>query len=341
MASPHRPSLEDVARLSGVSTATISRCINNPSKVAKETRERIEGAIETLGYLPHFGGRALARNRTNTIGAIIPSMDNAMFAGGLQAFQNELMAAGVTLLVGSSNYDADQEFRQIRSILSQGADGLLLIGEERPQKTKDFLAQHSVPHVLAWCFRDGMTSPSVGFDNCKAAAQMARHVMDHGHQKLAVVAGIRAGNDRATARVTGIKSAVANCPSAQLVAIEEAKYSFESAGEAFDRIMDKQMKPTAIICGSDVLAVGVLLAAQAKGLRVPHDISITGFDDINLARVTTPALTTAQIPQQQMGKKAAQVLLDLLADAPDPAIVRNVELVTQIVDRASLARLGE
>ena len=105
MRDSNRPSLEDVAALAGVSTASISRCINSPQKVAEPTRQRIQNAIETLGYVPHFGGRALARNRTNTIGAIIPTMDNAMFASGLQAFQETLSAAGVTLLVGSSNYD--------------------------------------------------------------------------------------------------------------------------------------------------------------------------------------------------------------------------------------------
>ena len=110
---------------------------------------RIQEAIETLGYMPHFGGRALARNRTNTIGAIIPTMDNAMFASGLQAFQETLSEAGMTLLVGSSNYDPAQEFEQIRSLLSQGADGLLLIGQARPQPTHNFLAQHSVPPVFA------------------------------------------------------------------------------------------------------------------------------------------------------------------------------------------------
>ncbi len=96
MRDSNRPSLEDVAALAGVSTASISRCINSPQKVAAPTRKRIQQAIETLGYVPHFGGRALARNRTNTIGAIIPTMDNAMFASGLQAFQETLSAAGVT-----------------------------------------------------------------------------------------------------------------------------------------------------------------------------------------------------------------------------------------------------
>ncbi|MDA7744043.1 LacI family DNA-binding transcriptional regulator [bacterium] len=337
MRDSNRPSLEDVAALAGVSTASISRCINSPQKVAEPTRQRIQNAIETLGYVPHFGGRALARNRTNTIGAIIPTMDNAMFASGLQAFQETLSAAGVTLLVGSSNYDPDQEFDAIRSLLSQGADGLLLIGAARPEKTQAFLTQHAVPHVLAWCCPKTGHSPSVGFDNQKSGHDITAHVLAHGHRKLAVICGLREGNDRATARVVGIKQAIASQSDAQLLGLEECKYSFEEAGAAFAQLLTGPEKPSAVICGSDVLAVGALLQARKMGLRVPEDISITGFDDISLAQVTTPGLTTVRVPQHSMGRKAAEVLLALLNQEPGQNL--RHELMTTIIDRGTLARI--
>ena len=110
------PTLEDVARMAGVSTASISRALNDPDKVAKPTRDKIEKAIDVLGYTPNFGGRALASNRTNTVGAIIPSMANAMFASGVQAFQEVLSEAGVNLLLASTGYDPDQELRQIKAL---------------------------------------------------------------------------------------------------------------------------------------------------------------------------------------------------------------------------------
>ena len=337
MRDKNRPSLEDVAVLAGVSTASISRCINNPKKVAEPTRVRIQEAIETLGYMPHFGGRALARNRTNTIGAIIPTMDNAMFASGLQAFQETLSEAGVTLLVGSSNYDPAQEFEQIRSLLSQGADGLLLIGQARPKKTHDFLAQHSVPHVLAWCFPKSTGHHAVGFDNQKSGRAIAEHVISYGHRKLGVIAGLRDGNDRAQDRILGIQGAIDAHPGVQLLGLQECKYSFDEAGSALDDLLSGPVHPTAVICGSDVLAVGAMLRARDLGLQIPEDISITGFDDINLARVTTPGLTTVRVPQHDMGRKAAHVLLGLLdADAPQS---QSYELMTTIIDRGTLARV--
>ena len=337
MRDTNRPNLEDVAVLAGVSTASISRCINNPKKVAEPTRLRIQKAIDSLGYMPHFGGRALAINRTNTVGAIIPSMENAVFASGLQAFQETLNDSKVTLLVGSSNYNASQEYDQIRSLLSQGADGLLLIGKDRPKKTLDFLEKHSVPHVLAWCFGKNISSPVVGFDNQKAAQKIANHVIALGHRKLAIIAGLREGNDRANERIIGIEDAQKTNANVELVAIEECKYSFEEASAALDRILALNKNPTAIICSSDVLAVGAMLRAKELGLSVPNDISITGFDDINLARVVTPSLTTVRVPQQEMGRKAAEVLLDLINPNLGKTAAQSVELTTTIINRGTLA----
>ena len=339
MRGTNRPGLKDVAALVGVSTASISRCINNPQKVAEPTRLRIQKAIELLGYVPHFGGRALAINRTNTIGAIIPSMENAVFAGGLQAFQEALRHAKVTLLVGSSNYNATQEYDQIRSLLSQGADGLLLIGKDRPKNTQDFLERNSVPHVLAWCFEEHMSSLTVGFDNRKSGQKITKHVIEHGHQKLAVIAGLREGNDRSHERILGIEDAVKANPAVEIVAIEECKYSFNEAGAALYRVLALGKSPTAIICSSDVLAVGAMLRTKDLGLRVPDDLSITGFDDINLARVVTPGLTTVRVPQQEMGRKAALILLDLINPNRSNAELQSIELTTPIITRGTLAYL--
>ena len=125
--------------MAGVSTATVSRCFNSPERVVEATRKKILLIVDELGYTPHFGARVLASNRSNTVGAIIPTMENAIFARGLQAFQETLAENNVTLLVASSGYDPEREFRQIRTLISQGADGLLLIGHARLDSTYAFL----------------------------------------------------------------------------------------------------------------------------------------------------------------------------------------------------------
>ena len=179
------PTLEDVANRAGVSTATVSRCLNSPEKVVEQTRSKVMSAVEELGYTPHFGGRALASRKTNTAGAVIPTMDNAIFAIALQAFQKELASAGVTLLVASSDYDPAQELDQIRSLVERGADGLLLIGQERPASSYEYLNKRRIPFVVAWTYRTDQSNCYVGFDNRLAAARMAERVIDAGHRDIA------------------------------------------------------------------------------------------------------------------------------------------------------------
>jgi LacI family transcriptional regulator len=149
------PTLHDVARRAGVSTATVSRCLNLPDCVRPQTRARVKAAVAELGYTPHFGGRALVSNRTNTVGAVIPTMENAIFARGLQAMQDEFSAGGVTLLVATSYYDAEREAEQIRALLARGVDGLVLIGKARPDSTYQMLQARNIPFLL--CKGDGGT----------------------------------------------------------------------------------------------------------------------------------------------------------------------------------------
>ncbi|MEO1330724.1 MAG: LacI family DNA-binding transcriptional regulator, partial [Pseudomonadota bacterium] len=288
-----RPSLADVARLAGVSTATVSRVLNDPALVRRETREAVERAVDELGYTPHFGGRALASNRTDTVGAIIPTMENAIFARGLQALQEELTAAGVTLLVSTSNYNAEQEARQINTLLSRNVDGFILIGEARDPEVYARLERRSVPFILVWSWRADCPWTCVGFDNHAAARDVAERVFEFGHRRIGMIAGVCEGNDRALARLNGVRDGLAACGAPldpRLVV--EAPYAIEAGAEAAGRLLSARPRPTAIICGNDVLAAGAMLRCREAGLRVPEDVSITGFDDIDVATLLDPQLAT-------------------------------------------------
>ncbi|CAN0131270.1 unnamed protein product, partial [Chrysoparadoxa australica] len=284
--STSAPTLSDVARQAGVSTATVSRCLNAPDRVVEETRQRVMQAVESLGYVPNFGARAMAAKRTFTIGAIIPTMENAIFARGLQAFQEELHASGYTLLVASSAYRPEVEEEQIRALVARGADGLLLIGHDRDPAIHDYLRRQGVPAMVAWTFADGLDRPAIGFDNRAAMARLAAEVLARGHRRIGVISGLRQGNDRARHRVEGVQDAMAAAGlAAAELAVEEAPYEIEHGAAALDRLLVRVPGLTAVICGNDVLATGALRRAREQGLAVPGDLSITGFDDIELARI--------------------------------------------------------
>ncbi|MDA7946200.1 MAG: LacI family DNA-binding transcriptional regulator [Hyphomicrobiaceae bacterium] len=328
------PTLEDVASRAGVSTATVSRCLNSPEKVVDHTREKVMSAVDELGYTPHFGGRALASRTTNTAGAVIPTMDNAIFACALQAFQKELASAGMTLLVASSDYSPSHEFEQICTLVERGADGLLLIGADRPKTSYDYLDKRGIPYVVAWTNHSDQAACCVGFDNRLAAKRMAEHVIAHGHRNIAMISGITEGNDRAAERVHGVRDALADAEiNPDAFKVVEVNYSLDAAGRAFDKLITTSPPPTAVVCGNDVLAAGAVTRAKARGLRVPKDISIVGFDDIELASVIEPKLTTVHVPHRRMGVAAAKCLLDM---RELERTIPGREFMTEIIERESL-----
>jgi LacI family transcriptional regulator len=328
------PTLHDVAVYAGVSTATVSRCLNFPDKVAPETRKKVEGAVATLGYSPNFGAKVMAARRTKTIGAIIPTMENAIFARGLQAFQEELRVHGYTMLVASTSYQPEREEEQIRTLVARGADALLLIGHARAPEIYTFLEAQGVPSLVTWAYDPSAPRPSVGFDNAAAMALMARAVLSEGHRRLALITASTISNDRAQERQAGIKSAMqdAGLDPASLDVVETT-YSIENGAAAFSTLMARSRPPTAVFCGNDVLAVGALRQAQEMQIKVPDAVSIVGFDDIELAQVAYPPLTTIHVPHREMGRRAAQTLVQMLNDGQNAT---SVALVPDLVVRSTL-----
>ncbi|MEO0542614.1 MAG: LacI family DNA-binding transcriptional regulator [Pseudomonadota bacterium] len=328
------PKIDDVAEIAGVSTATVSRCLNTPDVVSPDTRERVMAAVTQLGYEPNFGARVMAAKRSNTIGAIIPTMENAIFARCLQAFQEELDRNDYTLLVASSSYKTDMEKQQLRTLLARGADAMLLIGFARDEEIYEMLEERQVPTVVAWSYRAGSRVASVGFDNKIAMREFADLVFKQGHRKIGVISAPTADNDRASERVAGImESAAANGVDPSAIEIVETKYSIDNGARAAHAFLTSKVPPSALICGNDVLAIGALKAARELQLRVPEDLSITGFDDIELAQIADPGLTTVHVPHREMGRRAAKLLISLVEN---PRHLPSEQLATRIVKRGTL-----
>lgn len=330
------PTLNDVAKRAAVSTATVSRSLNSPEQVSEATRNRVNEAVRALGYTPNFGARVMAAKRTNTIGAIIPTMENAIFARGLQAFQDALRTKGYTLLVASSSYKSDLEEEQVRALIARGADGLLLIGHDRSTTILDYLATRHVPALVAWAHDPGAVLPSIGFDNFAAMCALARKVMHLGHKKVGLISAATESNDRARARLMAVRHVMEETGlSPEDLDVIETEYGIETGARAFQSLMNKDEAPTIVFCGNDVLAVGAMKQAQKMGIDVPSEISITGFDDIEIARVVVPELCTVHVPHREMGAKAAGILVDMVEGRPFP---HTTQLDVSVEIRGSLSR---
>ena len=330
---PALPTIEDVARHAGVSTATVSRVLNQPDAVRQGLKAQVQASVLALGYVPHAGARTMKLRRSGTLGAIFPTIDNAIFAKAIDALQRRLAEAGYQLLIATSDYDPQAEERQALTMLARGVDGLLLCGCGQDASLVERLRQRGVPtvHVMGWPVPPDRIG--VGFDNARAMGQVVKYLLDLGHRRIAMLAGITRDNDRAAARVRGVREALAaaglDLPAARLV---ERRYGLALAREGLRQLMAAKSQPTAVVCGNDVLAFGALLEAQRLGIAVPGALSIVGFDDLELAAHVQPALTTVRVPAEAMWRCAAERVLAALQGSELP---RETEIEVALVVRES------
>ena len=313
--SGEMPKLEDIARAAGVSTATASRALNNPDSVSEALRKKVSAKVSELGYVPSGAARALASNRSFTVGAVIPTLNNAIFAESISAFEAALSANGYTLLVTVSNYNQENESEQIRRLLERGVDALMIVGLDHLEGSWVLMERTRCPVVAIWGHAANTRIPCMGFDNADAAARAIDHLIARGHTRIAMIAGISQGNDRAAARRLGVEGALRRhgLPVDPALFIEQA-YSHANGRKAFADLMQQNDPPTAIMCGNDVLAMGAIFEAQARGIMIPDEVSIIGFDNLPITEHLQPALTTLDVPSRQMGEAAAEAIVDYLRD---------------------------
>ena len=306
-----------VAKKAGVSTATVSRFLNRPESVSAELGTRIRAIVDEVGYIPDASARALSSRRTRTIGAIIPTIDNAMFAQGLQALQRYLASQNYQLLLATNEYDLDVELEQARNLVSRGIDGLLLRGDSHHDALRDLLNAQEIDFVNVGVYDPAKPYPSIGVDNAGAGRCIARHLIDLGHRSIGIVAAMQRNNDRAQARLRGVTTALDEIgASVKPEWLIQVNYKLDEARQAARTLLQRQDRPTALVCGNDVIAYGVMLEAQKLGFDVPGDLSVVGFDDLEWSRHLQPALTTIHMPTDEIWTRAGEYLVETLAGHP-------------------------
>jgi LacI family transcriptional regulator len=323
----------EVAKLAGVSTATVSRVFNKVGNISAGRVDRVLAAASQLGYVPHAAARALASRRSRLVGAIIPTIENPNFGRAIEALQRVLADNGYTLLLGSSGYDGQNETQQVRALVSQGVDAIVWVGNLHQPETVEFLHRYKVPFVNIWV-HDG-EHPCVGFDNKDAGQMVANYLLDLGHEIIGVIAGVTHNNDRASLRVSGIRAALEKrgmaLPKEMLI---ERPYRIIEGQIGFRALIESRPVPTAIICGNDILAFGALLEAGRLGFSVPADISIAGFDDLEFSGALSPSLTTVRIDAEQIGIRTAEHILRVMAGMP---VAKSTMIPISLIVRGSTA----
>ncbi|WP_299049115.1 LacI family DNA-binding transcriptional regulator [uncultured Tateyamaria sp.] len=327
-------SIRDVARETGLSTATISRVVNGDARVSDKTRQRVLDACARLDYLPNPAARALSTRRSKAVAAIIPTIEHSVFAKFIAAIERTLGAHGYSLIIAISNADEDSELAAARKLLGMGADAFVLSGMVHAQSLLDLLSRRQVPFVYTSVWAQDSATPTIGYDNAGLAADALRHLRDCGHRRVAVVHGPLTESDRTRARRAG---AEAMRDAFDTLAFFEAPVSIAGGKDCVARMLRAGGDFTACLCSSDVLALGAYFALAEAGQRIPDDMSVMGFDNLDWATEVVPPLTTIDLPANGMGEAvAAQIVEFLERDVP----LHSQLLPAQILVRGSVARLA-
>jgi len=303
-----RPSIKDVAERARVSVATVSRAINAPGAVKPETAERVKKAIAQLGFRPNLVGRNLRSGSTRTVGVVLPTFSNAVFAECLEGIERAARERDYAVVLTATDYQAADEDDACERLLGHRVDGLILtVANAAKSALLDRLERERVATVLVYNQVTPRSRLTVAVDNRAAAREAVEHLIALGHRRIAMVAGALAASDRAAERHRGYGDALRAAGLPARPAVELPRHT-EGSLAALRALFGGREAPTALFCSNDLLAIGVMRDLRALALRVPDDVSVVPFDGIAFGQFVEPALTTVEQPSREMGARAMELL---------------------------------
>ncbi|OKH86328.1 LacI family DNA-binding transcriptional regulator [Thalassospira sp. TSL5-1] len=315
-----KPTMRDVARKSGLSIATVSRVINSPDDVPAPTVEIVNAAMRYLNYRPNINGRRLKMRHTRTVGVLVPTLANPVFATSVQGIEQAAHAEGLTVLLTSSNYDPDREMGAVSALLNNRVDGLILtLANADNNPVVDLLLAEKIPFVLLFNQPSRADIAAISVDNAQSAYDIARAMIECGHRSLAMVAGRFESSDRSRQRYDGFRRALADAgiktDSPHLV---QVGFGETNLIEPLRDLLCGPAAVTGLVCSTDMLAIAAINACRAHGFSVPGDVSVGGIDGISVGGLITPKLCSAVQPTQEMGRQALAFLRGLITGQSNP-----------------------
>jgi DNA-binding LacI/PurR family transcriptional regulator len=325
-----------IAEKAGVSRSTVSRVLNSPLKVKEQTRVRVQSILAENNYVYSHSAADFSRKKTSMFALIIPTVQNSIYAHFIEGIHDAIKSSRYDLAIGYTDYNLEEEVEYLKVFRERRMAGIIILGVK--DKTKDLIysiiSQDEMEIISSWEYSPEFPISCVGFDNYEASKKMMNYLISLGHKKIGLITGPMDAARRVIRRHQGYvdsleKAGIAYNPDYVI----HTHPSLTDGREAAFRLMRLDDPPTAIFAASDSLAIGVLKAIRDLGLSVPEDVSVAGFDNIDLASYCYPALTTVMVPAYEMGQKAAQ---QLISQVEDPKCeLRKYCLDTELIIRDS------
>ena len=322
--------IRDVARLAGVSVATVSRALSNPEKVSDESLEKVHNAIAQVGYRPNMLARNFRSARAYAVVVLVPDIANPFYSLFIRALEDRAQQKGYAVLLGDTRGTPEREMDYIRRVETRLADGIVQL---RPSSEK---SQNNIPPDIPCvnaCGCEYTTGPAIRIDNRAAAKTMVNYLISLGHKRIGVISGLK-DNPHAIDRLEGYKEALAEAGIPfEKDLIGEGDFTMWSGLNAAFQFCNMKVRPTAIFSMNDEMAIGAMQTLKNQGIRIPEDMSVTGFDDIAYSKYSDPSLTTISQPAEEMGKMAMDMLLKVIEG--EPLSQRECVLPTEFIIRKS------
>ena len=301
--------IKDVAKRAGVGIATVSRTLHGSSQVSPETAARVLKVVEELGYQPNTTAQSLVSGRSLMLGLVVSDITNPFFPELVKGFEDVALQNGYDVLVASTNYEPARTALCVRRMIERKIDGVAIMTSEVDPSLTDTLARRKVPLVFLDVGRVGKGVSNVKVDYGEGIAQAVEHLSGLGHTRIAFISGpqlLASARERRDMFIARLQD-----PSGprREVLIEEGNHRVDGGLEAMRRLLQRETRPTAVIASNDLTAIGAMRAIRQQGLRVPEDISVVGFDDIQMAEFTEPPLTTVRLLRTEVARLACDALL--------------------------------
>jgi len=329
-----RPRIRDVAAMAKVSTMTVARVLRDPARVSTDTKRRVEAALKATNYTPDLVARSLSVRQTGVVAVLVPHLGHSSFTETVRGMSDALADDGFHILVGATGFSPEKEESIARAFLSRRVDAIFLTGTSHSDSTVRLLSSAGIPVVEGNNIPRKPLDLVVGFSNEAAAAAATEHLIAKGHTRIAHIGLEERNNDRMRDRRLGYVRAL---KAAKLPIRPEWSFGtdlgMEAGARAVRRLLAMDPAPSALFCASDVLAIGAVQECNRLGIRIPQDLAIIGFDDLEFASELIPPLTTIRVPRYEIGRAAGKLVHDCLAGRKIPE--RIVDLGFELVVRAS------
>lgn len=308
--------MQDVARLAGVSTMTVSRALKPNTSVGEITRQKIRHAADELGYILNTNAASFASHKTGFVAVTIPSINNANFADTLTGLTTGLREAGLQILLGYTNYQLEEEERLVQQLLQRRPEAVVVTGSVHTDRCRHLLKKSGVPVIEIWDMPDQPIDQVVGFSNADAAALMVDHFVDCGFSKIGFIGGDEKRDTRGLDRRRGFVTRLdaLGLESHRTVTAGEPPVSMRKGSTAIRQLLDKWPETEAVMCVSDLSAFGAISHCNRYGIAVPGQLAIAGFGAYDISEVSNPTITTIDVDAHNIGNRTAELIIARLSN---------------------------